>query len=490
MGLRVLIGFVYTPFMLMKVGDSQYGVYSLSLSLISFISLLDLGFGQTLVRYISRSRALENEEEEAKLNGFFLRLYSLLALLALVVGLAVIFLYPLLCRETMLDSELRLFRLVFLILLADTVLSFPMCVFSANINAHEHFFYLKAADLVTLIAKYVLMTLLLMLGRKVLAVTIVSSAASITLKTVNAVYCRKKLSTRFSFGAFPREQAREIFLFSFFIFLNLVIDFLYNSTDTLILGAVRGTLAVTVYSFGVYFQTYFQELSTAMSGVFMPRVVYLYEHDRDMKGLSDLFLRVGRLQMALLLLALSGFVVYGKEFISLWLGSEYTDAYYIGLLVMIPCVVPLSQNIGISILRAMNLHKYRSYMYLAIAFLNVLISIPLAKRYSGIGAAAGTCIACIAGQILYMNHYYARKIGLDIRQYWKDLARFAALAVPQMAAAMLMKKLLPAAGWGAMAAHIVLYSLLYFAVFWLFSSNDYEKSLIRGLVDKLRGAGT
>ena len=30
MGLRVLIGLVYTPFMLMKVGDSQYGVYSLS----------------------------------------------------------------------------------------------------------------------------------------------------------------------------------------------------------------------------------------------------------------------------------------------------------------------------------------------------------------------------------------------------------------------------------------------------------------------------
>ena len=50
MGLRVLIGLVYTPFMLMKVGDSQYGVYSLSLSLISFISLLDLGFGQTMVR--------------------------------------------------------------------------------------------------------------------------------------------------------------------------------------------------------------------------------------------------------------------------------------------------------------------------------------------------------------------------------------------------------------------------------------------------------
>lgn len=490
MGLRVLIGLVYTPFMLMKVGDSQYGIYSLSLSLISFISLLDLGFGQTMVRYVARSRALEDKEEEAKLNGFFLQLYSAIALLALLVGLAVFFLYPQLCRDTMDAAELQLFKAVFLILLADTVISFPMCVFSATINAHERFFYMKSADLVTMIVKYVLMTLLLLLGNKVLAITIVTSSLSIGLKLINAFYCKKKLAIRFSFGTYPKEQAREIFLFSFFIFLNLIIDFLYNSTDTLILGAVRGTLAVTTYSFGIYFETYFQELSTAMSGVFMPRVVYLFEHDRDMNALSELFLKVGRLQMALLLLALSGFVTYGKDFICLWVGSEHSNAYYIGLLIMLPALVPLSQNIGISILRAMNLHKYRSYMYLAIAVLNVAISIPLAKRYAGVGAAAGTCIACIAGQIVYMNLYYSRKIGLNIRQYWHDLFRFCAVCVPLVAAAALIKKALPISSWGMLAAHIVLFTILYAAVYWFVSSNTYEKNLIRELAMRLRRAKT
>ena len=488
MGLRVLIGLVYTPFMLMKVGDSQYGVYSLSLSLISFISLLDLGFGQTMVRYVARSRALDNKEEEAELNGFFLQLYSAIALVAMIVGLAVFFLYPLLCKETLAASELRLFKAVFLILLADTVISFPMCVFSAAINAHERFFYMKAADLVTMLVKYALMTLLLIMGRKVLAVTIVTSASSVALKLINCLYCRKKLAIRFRFGGFPRDQAREIFLFSFFIFLNLIIDFLYNSTDTLILGAVRGTLAVTTYSFGVYFESYFQELSTAMSGVFMPRVVYLFEHDRDMTALSDLFLKVGRLQMALLLLVLSGFVAYGKEFICLWVGSEHASAYYIGLLIMIPAAVPLSQNIGISILRAMNLHKYRSYMYLAIAVLNVAISIPLARRFAGIGAAAGTCIACIAGQIVYMNLYYAKKIGLNIRRYWKNLIRFSVFCIPQIAAAFLIKQALPISSWGSLAIHIVLFSLFYGAVYWFLSSNEYERDLIKGLFAKLRSA--
>ena len=50
-----------------------------------------------------------------------------------------------------------------------------------------------------------------------------------------------------------------------------------------------------------------------------------------------------------------------------------------------PAIVPLSQNIGISIIQAMNKHKFRSIVYLAIAILNIIISIPLAKQYAGIG---------------------------------------------------------------------------------------------------------
>ena len=490
MGLRVLIGFAYTPFMLAKVGDSQYGVYTLSLSLISFISLLDLGFGQTLVRYIAKSRALEDQREEAKLNGFFLKLYSAIALIALIVGLAVVYLYPLLSKKVMLGSELRLFKAVFLILLVDTVISFPMCVFSANLNAYERFFYMKAVDLITLIVKYLLMTLLLIFGRKVFAVTLASSLLSISVKMVNGFYCKKKINIHFCFDGFQKEKEREIFLFSFFIFVNLIIDFLYNSTDTLILGAIRGTFAVTTYSFGIYFQTYFQELSTALSGVFMPRVVYLYEHDRDLRGMSDLFLKVGRLQMILLFLALSGFLSYGQDFIRLWVGDKYADAYIIGLLIMVPSIIPLSQNIGISVLRAMNLHKHRSYMYLFIAFLNVVISIPLAQKYSGIGAALGTCIACIAGQILFMNYYYSKKIGLDIKQYWKNFLTFAAASAPLAAAAYLLKKAIPAATWGTFAIHVVLYTAAYGILIWFFVSNDYEKDLVRNLLDKIRRART
>ena len=71
---NLVIGLVFTPFMISKLGDGQYGIYSLAKSLISFVTLLDLGFGQTLVRYISKARATGNQNEEHKLNGLFLKI--------------------------------------------------------------------------------------------------------------------------------------------------------------------------------------------------------------------------------------------------------------------------------------------------------------------------------------------------------------------------------------------------------------------------------
>lgn len=489
MAVNIVVGLVYSPFMLRMIGDSQYGVYSLSSSLISFIALLDLGLGQTLVRYISKARALDDREQEAELNGFFIKLYSIIAAAALIIGVAITFVYPLVCKKSMTAEEIQLFRTVFAILLVNAVFSFPMCVFSSTINAYERFFFLKLVNLITVVVKYSIMVLLLWAGYKTVAITIVVALSSIIMQCVYAVYCRKKIRISFSFKGMDRGFTREIFWFSFYIFLNLVIDFVNSNVDKLILGAIVGTTAVTVYTFGIYFQNYFQELSLAMSGVFLPSIVSIYEKEHDMKKISDIFLRVGRLQMAILVLALAGFTVMGREFIYLWIGKQYADAYYIGLIIMLPGLIPLTQNIGISVLRAMNLHKYRSYMYLAIAAANVAISIPLAKAYGGIGAAVGTALANLAGQITYMNIFYARRVHIDIKQYWKNLFGFVITVAPLAIAAVVLKRFVPINSWLVFIAYVLVFTLCYCLLYYLLIANDYEKDLIKSFKNKLTGRG-
>lgn len=484
MGVNTVAGLLFTPFMLRCIGDSQYGIYSVSTSLISFITLLDLGLGQTLVRYISKARALDQHDEEAKLNGLFLTLYSVIAVFAALAGAVLIFVYPLISEKAMTAEELELFGIVFPILMINTVLSFPLCVFTATITAYEKFIFLKAVNLTTIVLRYLTLILLLINGKKIVAVTITIAATSIAMQVICALYCVGKLKIRFRFGGWDRKLMKEIFWFSFFIFLNLIIDFLYSNTDKLILGSLCGTEAVTVYSFGVYFQAYFQELSVSMSGVFMPKVVGMVEKENYRKDISDLFNRVGRLQMLLLALALGGYIAVGSDFIRLWIGAGYSDAYYIGMIIMIPAIVPLTQNIGISVVRALNIHKYRSYMYLAIALINIGISIPLAMLYGGIGSAIGTCIACCLGQIIFMNWFYKEKVGIDIKQYWRSLGGFILISAPTVCLTFAAKMFFAIDGWLSFFAYAAVYTVLYGVLYWLFIANSYEKELFTGLFGK------
>lgn len=480
---NILIGLFYTPFMISTLGDGQYGIYSLANSLISFVTLLDFGFGQTLVRYISKARATGDIEEESRLNGFFLKMYLVIAGLALVMGVGIVILYPHLASKTLVGEEIRLFRIVFLILLINVTISFPMSIFSATLNAYEEFLLLKLANFVISVFKYLVMVLILVFGYQLVAIAIVILISSLVTQCIYVFYSVRRVGIKFDFSKIETNLTKEILHFSFFIFLNLIIDFLYNNTDKLILGVVAGTVSVSIYSIGIYFSQYFTELSTAMSGVFLPKIMELYQKG-EKNEISNLFNKVGKLQMTLLFLVLGGYICLGREFINLWVGSTYRDSYFIGIIIMLPSIVPLTQNIGITIIRAMNIHKYRSYMYIAIAMINVAISIPLAMKYAGIGSAVGTSIATFLGQIFFMNWFYANKVQINVRQYWNNFVRFFLLTIFVLVIVSGVKVLIPVHSWSSLLLMVLLFSFIYVVIYWMMIANKYEKELVLSILRK------
>ena len=165
-------------------------------------------------------------------------------------------------------------------------------------------------------------------------------------------------------------------------------------------------------------------VSTTISGLFLPKITKMLEEKNSDEKISELFIKVSRIQIYLMMLILSGFVILGRQFLNLWVGPEYKDVYYIILLIIVPSLIPLTQNIGISVIQAKNQHQFRSVVYLFIAIINIAISIPLARRFEGIGAAAGTLIANLLGQIITMNIFYWKKAKLNIPKYWKFLTIF------------------------------------------------------------------
>ena len=268
----------------------------------------------------------------------------------------------------------------------------------------------------------------------------------------------------------------------------MIVDQINWSVDKFILGVFGGTTAVAVYAIGGQINTMYMSLSTSVSSVFIPRVNKIVaEDDNNNEALTNIFTKVGRIQFIILALVLGGFIVLGKFFINIWAGSDYSTAYYVALLLMVPGIVSLIQNLGIEIQRAKNMHKFRSIVYFMIAIGNVFISIPLSKFYGETGAALGTAIALVIGNIILMNWYYHAKIKLNIFYFWKQIFLLFPAVIISVLAAEMLSIIITVDSVSHFIFIGVLYIIIYFICMLLFGMNSFEKNLIMQPLKKIIG---
>lgn len=68
-GLNNIIGLLYTPYMLRMMGQNEYGLYSLVASVVAYLTVLDLGFGNAIVRYTAKFRAEAKRKSSMRCSG-------------------------------------------------------------------------------------------------------------------------------------------------------------------------------------------------------------------------------------------------------------------------------------------------------------------------------------------------------------------------------------------------------------------------------------
>ncbi len=476
--LNCVIGIVFLPILTRKLGQSEYGLYSMALAFVSMLSILDLGFNQSIVRFFSKYEALEDKEGEDNLIGFFLRLYILIAVACGVICLGIAAIIPSVYSNSMTSDEIHKLVIVIIILSVNVCVSFPLSVFTAILNAKEEFILVKIANMVSVIAKYGAMLIVLILGYKVIAIAFVIAATSICYQLFLCACCFQKYNIRLNKAHLERDVKKEIYGFSFYVFLNSVIGVLFDSTDKLLLGGFVGSVEVAVYNVGMQFTSYFSDLSIAISGVFLPHMTKLYV-ENNIERMKQTFIKIGRIQYILLSFVMFSFIALGQEFIDLWLHKGYEESFYVASVIMVPAILNLTQNIGVSILRAMNLHKYRTYIMIATSLVNVIISIPLLIKFNAVGAAVGTGIAnamcCLLMDILYIN-----KVGLDIKGYWGEVGKVTVFEVIYYIILIVLNRLIPVQTWVSFIIKVVSAIAIQIIMLWLVVFNKEEKMMIAG----------
>ncbi len=478
MGLGILISLVYTPFMLRLLGQSEWGLYQLVASVVGYLQLLSFGFAGAYIRFYARAAASESENEVAQLNGLFLVVFLVIGMITVVVGAVLVANARLVLGSKLTPQELDTARILIGVMTLTVAISFPASVFSSFVTANERFVFRRALDLIRVVSTPALMVLVLVAGYKSVGMAVVAAAVALMVAAINVAYCVGRINMRISLRGFNLALLLEVGVFSSFIFINMVVDQANWNVDKFILGRFGGTAAVAVYALAAQLSTYYLSLSNTVSSVFAPRVNRIVVATDDNTELTRLFTRVGRIQFLILMLVCSGLVVFGRPFIGMWAGLDYVGAYPIMLLLVVPVTIPLIQNLGIEIQQAKNMHQFRSWLYLGIAVANVALSIPLAQRFGGVGAALGTAAALLLGNGLIMNWYYSRRVGLDMAYFWKGIVAFVPALVPVILVGAAIMRFADLQGVRQLAAWGVAYVAVYGVCMWFSGMNDAERDII------------
>lgn len=475
--LHMVVGLIYTPFMLRMLGQSEYGLYSLASSVIAYLTVLDLGFGNAIIRYTAKFRSEGKLKEQEEMFGMFLVLYVGIGLIAMIAGGVLAWNVESLFSAKMTPDEVERTRIMLWLMTFNLAFTFPMSIWGSIMSAYERFVFQRIISIIRSVLNPIIMFLLLLVGYKAVAMIVVTTIFNISTLIINWWYCKYRLSIRVRRGQFKLDFLKEISIYSFWIFLNAIMDRIYWSTGQFVLGIYRGAAAIAVYAVAIQLQSMYMMFSTAISGVFLPKVTAMVTKENNPKAISDLFVRTGRIQYIVMAFILSAFIVFGKQFIALWAGQGYEDAYIISLLFFIPLTVPLIQNLGITILQARNQMKFRSLLYIFIAVGSLGLSIPLTKYYGGIGCAIGTSIALTLGQVIIMNIYYQRIQRLNIFSFWKEITKMSIAPILMCFSCYYILQYYSITSWVTFATAATIFSLVYITIFFRFSMNISEKNL-------------
>ncbi|KAB7671721.1 oligosaccharide flippase family protein [Bacillus sp. B1-b2] len=474
--INLITGILLTPITLRLFGQSEYGLYSLALSVMNMLFLFDFGFSNAIVKYVSSYKEKNQEKENHNINAMFLILYSIIGLIALICGLIISAGAEIIFSNGLNEEEIGSFKIMLIIVAINLGISFPLRLFSGTITAHEKFIFSNIMNILRFIMNPLVTLSVLFLGYSSIEVLIAISIVNFILSMLDIYYCFAKLKMKIKLYKFDFRLLKEITAYSIWVFVASLADFIYTRTDMFILGALVSSIAVAIYNVAEVINNVYSKLTMVLSGFFLPKIVRMVTNNVSNHELTNIFIKLSRLQFILAALVLTGFALVGHEFIIIWAGESYSMAYWIVLLVISSRFIPVVQVLATSILQAKNLHSFQSKLYLAVALLNLLLSIPLAMKFGIIGVAIGTVIGKVINTIV-MNFYYF-KIGLEMKRYYKEVGiLFVPMAIIGLVG-FLLKTFITVTSLADILLFAIIISLIYLLMMYFLFLNKSEKNII------------
>lgn len=480
--LIVVTGMVLTPFVIRHLGTSQYGLYSLSVAILPYLALLDMGMSKTITRYIARYRNENATDGEMRFLATCAYIYIAIILALLIAGAILYHYSDSIWSYRFTTEELQTVRQMIGIIVAAHAVIIPGNAFTAICNGCGLFAFPRAIQPIKLMLRVVGVIILLLCGTQATALIALEMALSVVVAIATAIYviCKGHYHT-YSWQA--TTDPRPIMGYSSWIAIYTITIALQWNIGTIVAGMHFAPSTVGMVGIGIMIGNIYGYIAETINRMTLPRATQLMAHNPSGRSITDGMIEIGRPIAIAQWAVIGAFLLFGQSFLTLWAGESYQPAYYIALAIMLSWQIQQSQDFGNALIEAGGVVRTLSVINFIAIFAGVVISYFASQRWGIAGLigslAGGTIMATIANNIYYRYRLHLQA-GRYFAQVYVRLVGTTALWVATLWCAMQM--LGYSTSWWGLLAGIALYLIGYTILTYTFVLTEAEREIVKKYV--------
>lgn len=481
--LQITVNLVYIPVLLHYIGKEQYGLYQLIAAVVAYISIMDLGFSNAITRFYTMYFHQNNIEKAENTLAIAAFVYVAIAVFISLIGFLIYIFFNEIFSSLTLE-EMSEAKIIYCILFFNVLLTVTTSMFTAVINTHEKFVFLKTINLTQSLLPSIIAISFIKLYPNIFFLVLTQLIITIICTAIKIFYCFNIIKIKVKYYYWDKLLFNNIFKLSMSVFIVMISDQIFWRSNQIILGVNIDTTAVTIYSLAMSICMNYMVLGAVIPGIFNVKLIKLFSEELGFSKISNEFVRLGRYQILFLGIFVSGFFLFGNEFIMLWLGDGFEQVYLITCAIMIPLTIDFIQSAGQTILQVKNLYWIKAKIFIILGIINIFCINFISKSYDIVFCGIVSASLLIIGNIIGLNLYYAYKVGLPIKKFWLSIGELFRYFLPILLFGILLNIIMDSIDINDIVkfiTKIIMYGIAYVLTIYIYILTDREKVEIKNI---------
>lgn len=480
----IVAAFLVTPYTMRKIGYEQVGIWGITLSLVEYYWLIDIGLRSATLKFSAEYYVLGKKDELDSLVNTGL-VYSLAA--ASLVGLFTIFGTPLIARAIRIYDPVfpQLARIIGISWAVGLVFN----IFGACIEGFQRFDIFSRIWISTTALRTVAVVVVLSMGYGLIQMGFVLLATQFLVYILNYVFFRRLApDAKIDLSLASWKKFKEMAGFGVHTLRVLISDRLLRQTTPSLISRYLGAEAFTYYGTPLRILDYAMDGVGRVGNVTTPNATELLATGQK-ERLENLGVFANRYSLAFFLPVVLMLLVYGPQLYSLWIRPDFAakSAYLIPAFLFGHAIVSSQLN-SVSILFGIGRHQAYSRFLLAEAILSFVGLIIVLPTLGLLGAAWLTNLLMALNRGLVACILLCRELKLNVWRYAARIyTRPCLLGLGGFALLTFLKRTaLPGSSWREIVLAGLALGVPYLAgTFALCLSAEHKQLVIKKITQKL-----